>query len=96
MRVARAVEVLPALRPSDRTRRRGESGLILSERRRYVGFRSDPVEPEIISAPNGVATFVTQQIAQEWWPAPPGNGGRATAAYRREPARRRRDLLPPA
>jgi hypothetical protein len=94
MRVVRAVEVLPPLRSSDRTRRPAGDPFERFGRRRQSGrgrFGHD-----VAAAPHGVATFVTQQISQEWCPAPPADAARASDAYRREAARGRRDLLPKA
>lgn len=90
MRVIRTVEILPPLRSSDRSRRQGGDAPARSRGRVRAGRRGDDLEP----APYGSATFVTQQIAQEWQPAPREDAGQATRAYRRTASRRHQDLLP--
>jgi hypothetical protein len=92
MRIVRSVEILPPLRPTQRHQRRRpvEGGTARHGHRREAG------EVAVEAAPQGAAPFVAQHIAQEWCPAPPsGDAARVTAAYRPNPARRRRrDLLP--
>jgi hypothetical protein len=92
VRVIRAVEILPPLRSSDRSRRQGDA--LARPRGRVRAGRRGETDLEVGSAPYGTAAFVTQQIAQEWHPAPREDAVQAAQAYRRAVTRRHRDLLP--
>jgi len=94
MRVVRAIEVLPPHRSSDRPRRRGGDTSTAYGKGRGLSEWRDQTGPDVALAPHGTAAFVTQQIAQEWCPAPRDDAAHASTAYRRQTGRRHRDLLP--